>query len=134
MTRGLTVTMQVHFRQGRGRRKVLGKGEAPKKAALGTVPRLSRLMALALQMQDLLNQGVVADYADLARLALVSRARMTQVMNLLNLAPDIQEEILFLPPADGGRDPIGEHQVRPIAGVVDWRKQRAMREKVKSKA
>lgn len=103
-------------------------------AALGTVPRLSRLMALALQMQDLLNQGVVADYADLARLALVSRARMTQVMNLLHLAPDIQEEILFLPPTDGGRDPIGEHQVRPIAGVVDWRKQRAMWGKVKGRA
>ena len=41
--------------------------------------------------------GVVADYADLARLGQVIRARVTQIMNLLNLAPDIQEEILFLP-------------------------------------
>jgi hypothetical protein len=43
----------------------------------------------------LIQQGVVKDYADLARLGQVSRARITQIMNLLNLAPDIQEPILF---------------------------------------
>src|SRR3712207_3152134 len=32
-----------------------------------------------------------------ARLGHVTRARVTQIMNLLNLAPDIQEAILFLP-------------------------------------
>ena len=47
-------------------------------------------------------------------------------VSLLLLAPDIQEEILFLPRSDGGRDPIREKAVRPIASVPDWRKQRVM--------
>ena len=47
-------------------------------------------------------------------------------MNLLQLAPDIQEGILFLPPTQSGRDPIREIMIRPIAAVLDWRKQRRM--------
>lgn len=54
-------------------------------------PRLARLMALAIKFDGLVRQGVVRDYADLARLGYVSRARITQIMNLLHLAPDIQE-------------------------------------------
>jgi len=81
MTRGLTITKQVHFRHGRGTRKVLKEGDAPKTRALGSVPRVSRLMALAIHMQELVDSGEVTDYAELARLAHVSRARITQIMN-----------------------------------------------------
>jgi len=77
-------------------------------------------------MDDLRRQGEVTDYAELASLAMVTRARMTQIMSLLLLAPDIQEEILFLPRSGGGRDLIREKAVRPIASVPDWRKQRVM--------
>jgi len=70
--------------------------------------------------------SVAADYADLARLAHVSRARISQIMNLTRLAPDIQEAILFLPPTDGGRSAARERQVRPICAVSDWRKQRGV--------
>src|SRR5262249_34780382 len=63
----------------------------------GRVPRVSRLMALALRFQGLLQQGLIADYATLACLGHVSRARVTQIMNLAVLAPDIQEMLLFLP-------------------------------------
>jgi hypothetical protein len=45
-------------------------------------------------------------------------------MNLLQLAPDIQEEILFLPRTVRGRDPLQLRQLQPIAAVLDWRKQR----------
>ena len=126
MTRGLTVTKQIHFRTARRGRKMIVEGVEAKVPKLGRVPRMSRLMALAIHMDDLIRQGEVADYADLARLAHVSRARVTQIMNLLHLAPDIQEAILGLPRSDGGRDPIREKAVRPIAAVPDWRKQRAM--------
>lgn len=127
MTRGLTITSAVHFRHGRGRRKVLERGEAPATTVEpGTVPHVSRLMALALRLQRLVKDGEVADYADLARLGHVTRARVTQIMNLLNLAPDIQEELLFLPRTAKGRDPIRERHLRPIAAVLDWRKQRRM--------
>lgn len=124
MTRGFKVTKQVHFRQGRGTRKVMKEGESPKPEPPGSVPRISRLMALAIHMQDLVDKGEVADYAELARLAYVSRARITQIMNLLHLAPDIQEELLFLPPTSGGRAPIRERMVRPIFTMIGWRKQR----------
>lgn len=90
----------------------------------GRIPRISRLMALAIRFDRLLRDGVVADCAELARLSHVTRARITQIMNLLNLAPDIQEAILFLPRVESGRDPIREHAIRPIAATLDWRKQR----------
>jgi len=132
MKRGLTVTKQVHFGHGRGRRKVMKEGEAPKAESLGCIPRVSRLMALAIHMQELVDKNEVVDYADLARLAHVSRARITQVMNLLHFAPDVQEEILFLPPTDGRRAPIRERMLRPIAAVPDWRKQCKMWKELKS--
>jgi len=127
MMRGITITSAVHFRHGRGRRKVLECGEAPAATAEpGNIPRVSRLMALALRLEHLLKDGEVTDYADLARLGYVTRARVTQIMNLLNLALDIQEELLFLPCTVKGRDPIRERHLRPIAAVLDWRKQRRM--------
>jgi hypothetical protein len=54
------------------------------------------------------------------------RSRVTQIMNLLNLAPDIQEAILLLPPIARGRDRVKEWQVRPIAAEAAWAKQRRM--------
>jgi len=134
MTRGLTVTKQVHFRHGRGSRKVMEEGEAPSAEVPGRVPRVSRLMALAIRMEELVQDGEATDYADLARLAHVSRARITQIMNLLLLAPDIQEDILFLPHTDGSRALIRERMVRPIAAVPDWRKQRKMWKNLKKSA
>jgi hypothetical protein len=53
-------------------------------------------MALAIKFQDMVDRGEVRDYADLARLGYVTRARLTQIMNLLLLAPDIQERVLFV--------------------------------------
>ena len=45
-------------------------------------------------------------------------------MNLQLLAPDIQEALLFLPRTERGRDPIRERHIRPLTGILDWRKQR----------
>jgi hypothetical protein len=92
----------------------------------GRLPRLTRLMALALHCEGLLRRGQVADYASLARLGHVSRARITQIMNLLLLATDIQEEILFLPPTQHGRAPIHLAQLQPIARRWNWAEQRLL--------
>ncbi len=81
-------------------------------------------MALALRFEGLLREGVVADYAELARLGHVTRARVSQVMSLLHLAPDIQEAILFLPRVERGRDTIVLRQLLPIAVASDWKRQR----------
>jgi hypothetical protein len=88
------------------------------------VPRVSRLLALALRLDELVRTGGIADYATLAGLAHVSRARVTQITNLLVLAPDIQEALLFLPRTERGRDPIHLRQLQPLAAVLDWGQQR----------
>ena len=123
---GITVACKVHFRTGvRGRRR-LRQGESPAASVVepSHVPRLSRLMALAIHFDGLIHKGVVRDYADLARLGHVTRARVTQIMNLLNLAPDIQEDILFLSRTSASRGPISERRIRPAVAEPDWRKQR----------
>ena len=84
------------------------------------------MMALAIHCDALINEGKVADQAALARLGHVSRSRITQLLNLLNLAPDIQEAILFLPRTLRGKDLITERDLRPIAATLYWNKQRAM--------
>jgi hypothetical protein len=68
-------------------------------------------------------KGVVKDYSDLARLGCVSRARITQIMNMRNLAPGIQEQLLFLPAGDS---PVHERAVRRMAEEKDWRRQLKM--------
>ena len=83
-------------------------------------------MALALRLQELVRTGVVADYAALARLGHVSRARISQIMNLLMLAPDIQEALLFLPQVQRGRDPLRLSQLQPLAALLDWQQQRCL--------
>jgi hypothetical protein len=98
----------------------------PVPATMGRLPRIARLMALAIKFDRMIRDGVVTDYADLARLGLVTRARMTQIMNLLNLAPDIQEEILFLPRNGGGKDPVAERNLRPLTRIVSWVRQRKL--------
>lgn len=92
----------------------------------GNTPRLSKLMALAIRFEGLVERGDVQDYANLSRLGYVSRARITQIMNLLTLAPDIQEELLFLSRTVKGRDPVCEKDMRPIATVPYWQRQRKM--------
>ena len=128
----ITIKRQIHFRHGQFKQKVLREGPAPKAAPKSSIPRISRLMALSVHMQELIDSGEVTDYAELARLTYVTRARITQIMNLSLLAPDIQEELLHLPPSAGGRDPVRERMIRPVAVVPDWRKQRKMWEEVKS--
>lgn len=125
---GLTIEKEVHFQRGVRTRKVIEPGPSTKSEAMpeGTIPRISRLMALAIRFDRLIKAGEVADQADLARLGHVTRARVTQIMNLLQLAPDIQEAILFLPRTAKGRDPIREIMVRPIAAQADWRNQRRL--------
>lgn len=92
----------------------------------GNIPRVAKLLALAVRFEKLVKRGDIQDYADLARLGYVTRARITQIMNLLNLAPDIQEDILFLPNTMKSRDPILEKDLRPVAAVPHWSRQRKM--------
>ena len=97
-----------------------------KAATTGRIPRISKLMALAIKMEGLVSEGKVSDYTTLAAVGHVSKPRLTQIMNLTNLAPDIQEALLFLPKTTMGPDPITERQMRPIMEAVDWNRQRRL--------
>lgn len=127
MTKPLIYECHVHFRRcGRGSRRELQAGQEPPRSVRepGRVPRVARLMALAIRFEEYLRAGQVADYTELADLGHVTRPRISQIMNLLNLAPDIQEAILFLPRTQRGRDAIHLRQLQSIAAAPDWRKQR----------
>jgi hypothetical protein len=125
MTSAFTIECRIQFNnRGRGSRKrsASDRGSATER---GRVPRVSRLMALAMRFDELIRSGQVTGYAELARLGHVTRARLSQIASLLGLAPDIQEAILFLPRTLRGRDPIQLWQLLPIAAIPDWRKQRS---------
>jgi hypothetical protein len=89
------------------------------------VPRVARLMALAIRLDGLIRHETVLNYRELAQLGRVTRARMTQIMKLLQLAPDIQERLLFLPEVKG----LNERNLRGIVQQLDWSKQRRMFQK-----
>ena len=123
----LTMTMEVPFRpSGRGSRTERSGDAEAVPLPVGRVPRVARLMALALRLDELVRTGQVANYSALASLGHVSRARICQILNLIHLAPDIQEALLFLPLTVRGRDPILLADLMPIAAMFDWRKQRRL--------
>ena len=88
--------------------------------ATGRVPRLSRLMALAIKMEGLMRDGSVRSYRDLAEAGQISRPRISQILRLADLAPAIQEEILWLPKTRVGSDPVTENALQQVARVIDW--------------
>jgi len=93
MKTGVKVSANVRFETRRqGTRCLVQTPETtPQEAPRGRLPRITRLMALAIHFDGLIESGAVANYSDLARLGNVTRARMTMIMNLLMLAPEIQE-------------------------------------------
>jgi hypothetical protein len=123
----ITVTTAVHFTTSRAGRKRLHAFVRPMEGApRGRVPRVARLMALAIRFEGLLSDGSVGDLSELARLAGVTQPRMTQIMNLNHLAPAIQEDLLHLPQVENGRDPIHERMIRPICAELAWSRQREL--------
>lgn len=83
------------------------------------LPRVTRLMALAIKFQEMVSRGELRDYADIARLGYVTRARATQIMNLVNLAPNIQEQLLF-PEPTATAAAVAERDLRGIVAPVYW--------------
>ena len=120
MTKGIKIKRQFHLGRGQcNRRQILAGAKAA--TPLSSVPRISRLMALAIRFDQLID-GVVKDQAELARLGHVSRARLTQIMNLLNLCPHIQQNLLFLPESER-HSGVSERALRSVLRVPCWDKQ-----------
>lgn len=129
MSTTITFACPIHFRgRGRGNRRCLKVGPEPTPVLRepGRVPRVARLMALALRIDEQVRKGELTSFTEVAVLGHVTRARVSQIMNLLNLAPDLQEAILFLPRTERGRDAIVLRDLQPIASILDWRKQKVL--------
>jgi hypothetical protein len=121
------VTYAVDFCVGRWNRRdtqtISSDRPLPDGEAAGrSIPRIARLLALAIRFEGLLRYETIRDYAELAHLGRVTRARMTQIMKLLLLAPDIQDQILFLPLIKG----LNERNLRPLVSRIEWHEQRRM--------
>jgi hypothetical protein len=95
--------------------------------------RIARQLALAHALRRRLEREEFADFADMARQLGFTRARVTQLMDLLLIAPEVQEEILFLelPP---GAQPVSERGLREaVLGTIDWQEQRRRWEGLKGR-
>jgi hypothetical protein len=99
----------------------------------GRLPRVTQVLALAIHFEEMIRQGDAKDYAELARLASLCRERISQIMRLTYLAPDIQVELLYLPPTPTGRFPISETNMRSIANLLSWRDQREQWQRLKDR-
>lgn len=121
----ITLKKKVHLgREAHGRRLISGAPTAPSDAITARVPRIARLMALAIRFDRLLREGTVRDLSELARLARITQPRATQIMNLTLLAPDIQEQLLMRQGVANGREAIHERLLRSVVAHADWTEQR----------
>ena len=85
--------------------------------------RVARMLALAHRLQRAIRRGEYDDRADLARQFGITRARVTQLLNLTLPAPDIQEAVLKLKAVDGVQ-PTSERALRGVVTAVEWGEQR----------
>lgn len=93
---------------------------APSPAPAEVEPAASpgaRNLALAHRLANMIDTGLVADYTAAARLIGCSQPRLTHLMSLLLLAPQIQEAILF------GRLTVGDKRQRELARIAAWSEQ-----------
>jgi len=96
----------------------------PLRESHGRAPRIARLLALAHKLDAMVRSGEITDYAQLAHLGHISRARLSQIMVLLHLAPAIQECVLFLSAANARF--VTELGLRKIAREPRWDRQREL--------
>jgi hypothetical protein len=120
------VSYQLEWSVWREERRKGESASQPEGVSSLAIPRMARLLALAIRLDRQIREQAIRDYAEVARRGRVTRARVTQIMKLLDLAPDIQEEILFLAPGAG----VNERKLRPVADTIHWDEQRRLFQKI----
>ena len=126
---GIIVEFECRFQQKNGRKNIhMGKAVHDKLPSQPAphIPHITKLLARAHYYQKLVDDGTVKDYAEIARLTGTSRARITQIMSLTLLAPEIQQEILFLPPGKPLPQHVKERNLRKISKTLIWEEQKAI--------
>ena len=97
----------------------------PPPAQVHRPARVAQVLAMAHRLQAAIDRGDYRDRADLARQLGFTRARVTQILDLLLLAPDIQAHVLELEAVDGV-EPLSERVLRPLVRTSAWTKQREL--------
>lgn len=87
--------------------------------------KVARMLALAHHIQWAIERGDVSDAATVARRLGLTRARVSQLLDLCLLAPDLQEAILALEAVDGA-EPMAERALREVVRAGSWEGQRAV--------
>ncbi len=119
----MNAVVEVPFvRRKRGKADVFAAAPAAGEGMVTSL-RVARMLALAHTMNTLLRDGTVGDQRELADLMGLTRARVTQLLDLTLLAPDIQERILVAP---NGCERITERALRRVVRVSRWEDQRRL--------
>jgi hypothetical protein len=130
----LTAKHKLEFKSGKRTAKtIVEAGTQPEQIIPVRLPRINKMMALAIRLDNLIKSGQVTDQAELARVGHVSRARLTQIMDLNLLAPSIQEEIILCELRNETKRTCCERNLRGIASEHNWKTQRETWEKLNSK-
>jgi hypothetical protein len=106
---------------GKGRKRLDACGDKTTEKPTGRIPRISRLMALAIKYQGMLDRGEVESITELAKLCHVTQPRMSQILSLNLLSPMIQERLLFLPMVESGKTEVHEKILRSVCAEMDWK-------------
>ena len=93
--------------------------------------RIARLLAEAHHIQQAIQHNKYTNQAEAARRLGLTRSRVTQLLSLTFLAPDIQDDLLQLK-AVNQKEPVTEREVRDLCRHVFWAKQRALWQDLKS--
>lgn len=124
-------TFKIHLaRKSRGRVE-LREGKAPEPLLRPRVPtRAARLLALAHRIDGLVRSGEFDDYTQIALVAGLTKARVSQIADLSLLAPAVQERVLIELKPEKGRELYGERDLRRIIREPDWHRQLVLFEKM----
>jgi Arc/MetJ-type ribon-helix-helix transcriptional regulator len=87
--------------------------------------KVALTLALAHRIEAAIERGEYRDRADVARQHGLTRARITQIMDLLLLAPELQERVLGLETTTHS-EPITESQVQQVVREARWNTQRSL--------
>jgi hypothetical protein len=131
MIEGDRIDLPFHFAR-RGGRNVLVQGKRPAELVIvtGKLARFTCMMAIAIHFDQLISEGAIDDFAEVACLENVSQPRVTQILNLSLLAPDIQETLLHLPRMVRGHHQINFRTILSVSLEPDWKKQGSKMEEI----
>lgn len=119
---GALITFRTRVEPAFSQRRALSPNP---RAAVRRPARVAQKLALAHRIERQIAAGDFTDRADASRQLGLTRAGVTQLCDLLLLAPDIQEELLYLESV-GGVEPIGARALRPVVQELRWERQREM--------